>query len=119
MNVPIFIDTSRRDCFAPEALGQFAHGLAGLPPEEVRKSKVLFIKNAISAYEAVAGRAQSPTNRRRGSFLKIITLGLIDIAAINVSQLKLMSDRIKNAIEVWRDDIQGEVFQFDGETFSL
>ena len=56
---------------------------------------------------------------KNGSFLKIITLGLIDIAAINVSQLKLMSDRIKNAIEVWRDDIQGEVFQFDGETFSL
>ena len=119
MNTPIHYGNSHRDSFAPEALGKFALGLAGLPPEEIRKSKILFIKNAISEYEATAARVQA-TSSLLGCYIgKIITLGMIDVTAIKTAQLKLMSDRIKNAIEVWRDDVQGEVFQFDGETFSL
>ena len=28
-------------------------------------------------------------------------------------------DRIRNAIDVWRDDLEGEGFQLDGEDFTV
>ncbi len=31
------------------------------------------------------------------------------------AQLQLSRDRIRNAIDVWREDLKGERFQLDGE----
>jgi hypothetical protein len=35
------------------------------------------------------------------------------------AQLQLMRERIRNAIEVWRDDLKGERFRLDGEEIAL
>src|SRR5438132_2065037 len=41
------------DFLSPEKLQLFMAGLSGLAPEEVRKAKVLYLRNAISEYEAM------------------------------------------------------------------
>jgi hypothetical protein len=100
----------------PEGLQMFAAGLSGLAPEEVRKAKVLYLRNAISELRALdasfAGFGQAQ------GCMSIIPVFWPIMGAqkrMMSAQLQLSKDRIRNAIDVWRADLKGERFVIDGE----
>lgn len=105
----------RMDTLSPEKLQLFVAGLGGLPREEIRKAKSLYIRNAISEYRAM------------NESLKAFGLVQIFFAIIPIfwpilyaqrrminSQRRLAAERIKNAIAVWKDDFEGDNFDLSG-----
>jgi hypothetical protein len=112
--------TPARDDLSPEKLQAFAVGLSGLPPEEIRKAKLLYVRNAITDYQALLSQAEALKQYRGGCLLGLL-LGRMAraqdrVVAVAVAQKK---QRIKNAIDVWRDDLRGERFDFgDGEAIT-
>jgi hypothetical protein len=104
------------DFLSPEKLQMFVAGLSGLAPEEVRKAKVLFLRNAISELQAMQASFQG-FGQAQGC-LSVIPIFWPVIGAqkrIMAAQQQLAKDRIRNAIDVWRDDLRGERFRIDGE----
>ena len=104
------------DFLSPEKLQLFVAGLSGLAPEEVRKAKVLYLRNAISEFEALEASYQG-FGQAQGC-LSIIPVFWPIIGAqkrMMAAQLQLAKNRIRNAMDVWRDDLKGERFQLDGE----
>ncbi len=104
------------DFLSPEKLQLFVAGLSGLAPDEVRKAKALYIRNAISEYRAMkdsyAGFGQAQGR------MSIIPLFWPIIGAqkrMMAAQLNLHRERIRNAIDVWQADLQGEHLQLDDE----
>lgn len=104
------------DFLSPEKLQLFVAGLSGLAPEEVRKAKVLYLRNAISEFEAMKtsyvgmGQAQG--------CMSVIPIFWPIIGAqkkMMAANLQLAKDRIRNAVGVWKGDLAGERFQIDGE----
>jgi len=104
------------DFLSPEKLQLFLAGLSGLAPEEVRKAKLLYLRNAISEYKAMKESFQG-FGQAQGCFSIIPVFWPILGAQkrIMASQLQLTRERIHNAIDVWRDDLRGERFQIDDE----
>lgn len=94
----------------------FVGSLAGLSAEEVRKAKVLYIRNAISEVEAFES-SMAAFKTLQGCFAVIPIFWPILYAQkrMMAAQSKLNKDRIRNAIDVWKDDLQGERFQIDDE----
>lgn len=108
------------DSLSPERLQFFVAGLSGLAPEEVRKAKVLYIRNAISEYRAMRVSMQG-FGQVQGCF-SIIPLFWPIISAqkrMIGAQLQLAKDRIRNAIDVWRSDLRGETFEIDNEEMEV
>lgn len=104
------------DFLSPEKMQLFMAGLANLAPEEVRKAKLLYVRNAISEYEALQA-SLAGFKQAQGCFT-IIPIFWPMIGAqkkIMGAQMQLGKDRIRNAIDVWRDDLRGERFVVDGE----
>ena len=115
----------------------FVAGLAGLPREEVQKAKILFIRNAISAYKdarrrqltqllfpAIVGpafflsievfaSARTSDSSNLGFFMIAAgvcwAMAIIQLHIIN-SSLKSHKEQIRNAVEVWRGDLGKETF---------
>lgn len=104
------------DFLSPEKLQLFVAGLSGLAPEEVRKAKVLYLRNAISELEALQTSYKS-FGQAQGCMSIIPVFWPIMGAQkrMMAAQLKLAKDRIRNAIDVWRRDLRGERFVIDGE----
>ena len=104
------------DALAPEKLQLFAAGLAGLAPAEVRKAKVLYLRNAIAEYQAFrAGVAGFGQARGCASLVPVLWPVLGAQKKMPAAQAQLHKDRIRNAIDVWRGDLAGERFVLDGE----
>jgi hypothetical protein len=104
------------DFLSPEKLQLFVAGLSGLAPEEVRKAKVLYLRNSISEYQAM--KASYAGFGQAQGCMSIIPFFWPILGAqkrIMTAQLQLAKDRIRNAIDVWRADLQGEQFHLDGE----
>jgi len=104
------------DFLSPEKLQLFVAGLSGLAPEEVRKAKVLYLRNAISEYQAM--KASYAGFGQAQGCMSIIPFFWPIVGAqrqMMTAQLQLAKDRIRNAIGVWRGDLQGEQFHLDGE----
>jgi hypothetical protein len=107
------------DFLSPEKLQLFIAGLSGLAPEEVRKAKVLYIRNAISEYRAMVASMQG--FRTAQGCMSIVPLSWPVLGAqrrMMDAHLRLAKERIRNAIDVWRDDLRGERFDFDDEEIS-
>lgn len=105
-----------QDGLSPEKLQLFAAGLSGLAPEEVRKAKVLYLRNAISELQALQA-SYAGFGRAQGC-LSLIPFFWPIIGAqkrMMSAQFQLSKDRIRNAIEVWRADLRGERFTIDDE----
>ncbi len=107
---------TQSDFLSPEKLQMFLAGLSGLAPEEVRKAKVLYIRNAIAEYRALTdsfkgfGKAQG--------CLSVIPIFWPIVGAqkkMMDAQTQLARERIRNAIDVWRGDLRGERFRLDNE----
>jgi hypothetical protein len=101
---------------SPEKLQLFVAGLSGLAPEEVRKAKLLYIRNAISELKALeAGFAGFGQAQGCMSIIPLFWPILGAQKRLMAAHLQLGKDRIRNAIDVWRGDLKGERLVLDGE----
>ena len=102
------------DFLSAERMQLFVAGLSGLAPEEVRKAKALYLRNAISEY-----RAMDEQFRAFGCIQLFFALIPIFWPFLYAqwrsirAQRRLMRDRIENALEVWRDDLDRRDFDLD------
>jgi hypothetical protein len=112
----VAVQQQSSDPLSPEKLQLFAAGLSGLAPEEVRKAKLLYLRNAISEYQALQA-SFAGFGRAQGCFAVVPIFWPILGAQkkMMAAQLQLSRDRIRNAIDVWRSDLRGERFELDGE----
>ena len=104
----------RDDSLSPEKLQLFIAGLSGLAPEEVRKAKVLYIKNAITEYKATREGLKAFAFVQ--AFFWIIPLFwpfLIAQRRMMRVGKRMFKERIRNALAVWKDDLDGAQFDFD------
>lgn len=101
---------------SPEKMQLFIAGLSGLAPEESRKAKLLYIRNAISEYHALQN-SMAGFGQMQGCLMIIPFFWPVIWAQkkMMASQIQLGKERIQNAIDVWRGDLRGEVFVLDGE----
>jgi len=99
------------DPLSAEKLQLFVAGLSGLPKEEVRKAKSLYIRNAISEYRAM--RESVAAFGFVQVFFAIIPIFWPILYAqrrMMRAQQRLFEERIRNALDVWKDDLEGEEF---------
>lgn len=108
------MDKNSLEALSPEKLQMFVASLSGLAPGEMRKAKILFIKNSISEYKALR------TSYRAAGFVQILFMIIPLFWPILYLQRKgmraeerLFRDRINNALEVWGDDLNGVQFDTD------
>lgn len=104
------------DSLSQDKLQMFVAGLSGLAPEEIRKAKILYIKNAISEYKALRA------SYKAAGFVQVLLMLVPIFWPILYLQRRTMRaeetlfrERINNALEVWRDDLTGVHFSIDGE----
>jgi hypothetical protein len=108
------IGAESRDSLSAEKMQLFAAGLANLPPQEVRKAKVLYVRNAIAEY-----RAARESMKAFGCvqvFFALIPL-FWPILILQRRQMRigfeLQREKIRNAIDVWKEDLAGENIDFE------
>lgn len=104
----------------PEKLQLFVAGLSGLAGEEVRKAKLLFIKNAISELKALKA-SLAGFGVAQGCFA-IIPFFWPILWAQRVSMssaTNLQVEQIRNAIDVWRDDLGADAAKLERELEEL
>jgi hypothetical protein len=106
--------TPQADSLSPEKLQLFSAALAGLPREEIRKAKVLYVRNAIAEYKAA-------TESMKAFGCAMVLFALIPIfwpfliaqrRTMN-AQRRMLREKLRNVMEVWRDDLQAERFDLD------
>ncbi len=105
-----------QDSLSPEQLQMFVAGLSGLAPEEVRKAKSLYIRNALSEYRAME-EGLAAFGQIQGCFAVIpIFWPILGMQKKMLdTQRRLFRERIQNALDVWQDDLAGEVFELPWE----
>jgi hypothetical protein len=105
---------------SPEKLQLFVAGLSGLAPEEVRKAKLLYIRNAISEYHALQALLEG-VGQAQGcmSFIPLFWPMIGAQRRFMAAQRQLAKERIRNAIDVWREDLEGETFRLDGDDIAV
>jgi hypothetical protein len=99
------------DALSPEKFQMVLAGLSGLAPEEVRKAKLLYLRNAASEYKALITSLEG-FGKLQGclAIIPIFWPILWAQRRMMAAQRQLANDRIDNAIEVWREDLKGERF---------
>jgi hypothetical protein len=104
------------DFLSPEKLQLFVAGLSGLAPEEIRKAKLLYLRNAISEYHAMKN-STAAFGQAMGCMGCMPMMWSMRSAQKQViaAQLQLARERILNAIDVWRGDLKGERFHIDDD----
>jgi hypothetical protein len=107
------------DSLSPEKMQMFVAAMSGLPPEEVRKAKSLYIRNAISEYHAM-----QESLRAMGCVQVVFAIIpffwpiLYAQRRMMNAQQRLFEERIRNAMDVWKDDLGGEQFDFHPEPWA-
>lgn len=101
----------RQGTFAldPSALTAFTATLSNLPREEIRKAKSLFIRNAIVDFQL--SRSTGKTMMTVMGVMCIIPIFLIVFIpgfAAYKKGIEAAKQKIRNAIDVWRDDLGPE-----------
>ncbi len=100
----------------PEKLQLFVAGLSGLDPEEVRKAKLLFIRNELSQLKAMQ-TSLAGFSAAQGCFAVIPVFWPVIKAqksSMN-AMLTLQKEQIQNALQVWRDDLGEEGWRIERE----
>jgi len=105
------------ESLSPEKLQLFAASLGHLPAEERRQAKLLYVRNAISEYRALE-KMLDGFGRMQGclSIIPIFWPVISMQKKMMNAQLDLSRERITNAVEVWKDDLQAaglDVARFD------
>ncbi len=104
----------------PERLQLFIAGLSGMSTEEVRKAKLLFLRNEMSELQAIQS-SFAAFGVAQGCFAIIpIFWPIIWLQRKTMSSaLTLQKEQIRNALSVWRDDIGDEARQIERDLDSL
>lgn len=101
------------DALSPQKMQLFLAGLSGLPEEEVRKAKSLYIRNAISELKAMESTlAAFGCVQVLFALIPIFWPILYAQRRMINAQRMLFRERIENALDVWHDDLRGETFDF-------
>lgn len=104
----------------PEKLQLFIAGLSGLSGDEVRKAKLLFIRNEMSQLKAL-NTTMAGFGVAQGCFALIPVFWPIlwmQRSGMNAA-LTLQKDQIRNALSVWKDDLGSEGPQLEAELENL
>lgn len=104
----------------PERLQLFLASLSGLNGDEVRKAKLLFLKNAISELKALQ-TSMAGFGVAQGCFAVIPVFWPILWAqrkAMNAA-VTLQKDQVRNALSVWREDLGDEARRIEVELESM
>ena len=104
----------------PEKLQIFLASLSGLDGDEIRKAKLLFIRNELSELKAMK-TSMAGFGVAQGCFAIIPIFWPIlwaQRAGMNAS-LNYQKDQIRNALSVWRDDLGDDARQIESELESL
>jgi len=102
------------DYLSNEKISSFVAGLSGLSKDELKKAKLLFIRNAIIEYNT-----EKQTYNRMlfipviGWLSYLLNLPFQSIIFAN------MKAKIRNAIDIWKEDLAGESFVIDHEKIQL
>lgn len=103
-----------------EKLQMFAMTLSGLAPDEVRKAKLLFLKNEVSQLRALKA-SYAGFGVAQGCFA-IIPIFWPILAAqrsgMNAS-VSMHIEQIRNALSVWRDDLGPDAAAIEQDLNSL
>jgi hypothetical protein len=90
----------------PPAMAAFAASLAHLPPDEIERAKVLYIKNALTDYRT--GRTTAIgvliVLALVSLFFPWFCIGLIPMTIIIAINLRNARQKITNAIQIWNID---------------
>jgi hypothetical protein len=106
------------DSLSLERMQQFALTLAHLPPDEMRKAKLLYIRNAIAEFRAYEKSVASFAQMQGCMSIIPFFWPILKLQKkIMSAQEELARQRIMNAIDVWRDDL--EAVGFDVQKFDL
>ncbi|MEM7261430.1 MAG: hypothetical protein AAF488_05520 [Planctomycetota bacterium] len=106
--------------FDAQSLGAFASSLDSLPADESRKAKSLFIRNAIAQHETFLVQAEAMKSMHGcGRFLPGMRAMVSAQHTMLDAQTQLFERQLENALEVWKDDLRGERFEFEGRKFEL
>jgi hypothetical protein len=100
----------------PERLQMFIAGLSGMAPDEVRKAKLLFLRNEVSQLNAL-NKTFAGVGVVQGCFMLIPIFWPILYAqrAGMKAQRTLQVEQIRNALAVWRDDLGPDAVQLEAE----
>ena len=104
----------------PEKLQLFIAGLSGLNTDEVRKAKILFIRNELSQLKALK-ESIAGFGVVQGCFAVIPFFWPILWAqrrGMNAA-LTLQKEQIRNALMVWREDLGDDARQMQSELDAL
>ena len=104
----------------PEKLQLFMAGLSGLNPDEVRKAKLLFLRNELSELKALR-TSLAGFGVAQGCFMLIPIFWPIIWAqrsGMNAA-LTLQKDQIRNALIVWREDLGNDALQLERDLEEL
>jgi len=104
----------------PEKLQLFVAGLSGLDAEEVRKAKLLFIRNELSQLKAIKTNFAG-FGVAQGCFAVIPIFWPIlwaQRSSMNAA-LTLQKEQIENALSVWQNDLGEEGRQIARELQNL
>lgn len=105
-----------RTGLTPEKLQLFIAGLSGLNADEVRKAKILFIRNELSQLKALK-ETMAGFGVAQGCFAIIPffwPILWVQRRGMNAA-LTLQKDQIRNALIVWRDDLGDDARQMQSE----
>lgn len=100
----------------PEKLQLFVAGLSGLNAEEIRKAKLLFIRNEVSELKALK-TSMDGFGAAQGCFALIPIFWPVLKAqrtSMNAA-LTLKKDQIRNALQVWADDLGSDSRTIEAE----
>ncbi len=100
------MDFTSNQGLTPEKLQLFVAGLSGLSEDEVRKAKLLFLKNELSRLKAIK-ISMSGFGVAQGCYA-IVPLFWPILWAQRKSMdaaMTLQKDQVLNALSVWRDDL--------------
>lgn len=103
-----------------ERLQMFVAGLSGLAADEVRKAKLLFLKNELSQLRALK-TSYGGFGVAQGCFALIPFFWPIlwaQRASMNAA-VTMQTEQIRNALAVWRDDLGPEAAAIEAELNAL
>jgi hypothetical protein len=100
------MNQNHQNRLTPDKLQMFAAGLSGMDPEEMRKAKLLFLRNEISQLRASKASMES-FGAIQGCFAIIPIFW--PILKVQRSMMKagitLQGEQISNALAVWGEDL--------------
>lgn len=110
----------RQSGLTSEKMQMFVAGLSGLNAEEVRKAKLLFIRNELSELKALKATLAG-FGVAQGCFALIPFFWPVlwaQRSGMNAG-LTLQKEQIRNALSVWRDDLGDEAARIEAELDEL